>query len=133
MKLTLKQISAIIEILSSIHVDNFKINYWIYRNTENLKSSYDFMMQNRNNIYSKYLEPDENGDIITIDEKTGNYKFNLKESSEESIKEFENKMNELFNLECDVDIYTINVDVLFEENIPLTPYQISKISCLLAE
>lgn len=132
MKTTIKNIANMIEILSSISIDNFKINYWIYRNTENFKSSYEFLVENRNTIYKEYLIPDEEGNIITID-KSGNYKFNLKETTPEFAKEFENKMNELFSLECEVDTYIIDIDTLIKENISLTPAQISYIGCLLSE
>lgn len=132
MKIVIKNIANMIEVLSSIPTNNFKINYWIYRNTENLKSSYNFLVENRSIIYEEYLIPDENGKIITIDE-SGNYKFNLKETTPEFAKEFENKMNELFSLECEVETYSIDVDTLIKENISLTPTQISYIGCLLSE
>ena len=133
MKLTLQHITTIIEVLSSITVDNFKINYWVSRNMRYLNDSYEFMVTQRNSIYKEFLVPDENGSIISIDKETGNYKFNLKETNEEFIKQFENKMNELFNLECDVDVYSIDVDTLIKENISLNPAQISYIGCLLSE
>ena len=132
MKTTIKNIANMIEVLSSISTNNFKINYWIYRNTENLKSSYNFLVENRSIIYEEYLIPDEEGNIITIEE-SGNYKFNLKETTPEFAKEFGNKMNELFSLECEVDIYSIDVNTLIKENISLTPAQISYIGCLLSE
>ena len=132
MKLTLKQITTIIDVLSSISVDNFKINYWISRNTRYLNDSYEFMVTQRDLIYKEYLHPDENGKVVSINE-SGYYKFNLKENNDEFTKQFENKMNELFNLECDVDVYTIDVETLIKENISLNPTQISCIGCLLSE
>lgn len=132
MKLTIKQISAIMEILSLITVDNFKINYWISRNMRYFEDSHNFMIDQRNKIYQDYLNPDEKGNVVNVDEN-GNYCFNLKETNDKFIKQFENKMNELFNLECKVDIYTIDVETLIKENISLTPTQISYIGCLLSE
>lgn len=130
-KLTLNKISNIVEILSSIIIDNFKINYWISRNMSNLEQSHEFMIEERNKIYERYLNRDDQGNYITVN--SNNLQFNLKETTKEFIKEFENKMNELFNLECEVDVYLIDVETLMEKNISLTPAQISCIRCLLSE
>lgn len=131
-KLTLNQISKVVEILSSITVDNFKINYWISRNLSNLEESHNFMIRERNKIYNDYLTKDEEGNYITVDEQ-GNLCFHLKEKTEKFVREFNNKINELFNLECEVDTYLIDVETLIEKNISLTPTQISCVRCLLSE
>ena len=130
-KLTLNKISNIVEILSSIIIDNFKVNYWISRNMSNLEQSHEFMIEERNKIYERYLNRDDKGNYIIVN--NNNLQFNLKETTKEFIKEFENKMNELFNLECEVDVYLIDVETVMEKNISLTPAQISCIRCLLSE
>lgn len=132
MKQTLVQISNMLEVLSSIQTENFKINYWISRNMRNLEDSYTFMCEQRNKIYQEYLMQDENGNYATPIEN-GSYKFNMKDESQESNKQFAKKMNELFNLECDVDVYLVDVDTLMEQNISLSPYQITCIQSLLIE
>lgn len=130
MKQTLVQISNMIEVLSSIQTENFKINYWISRNVRNLEDSYTFMCEQRNKIYQEFLKQDENGNFVTPIEN-GGYKFNIKNESQN--KNFAEKMNELFNLECDVDVYLMNVETLMEQNISLSPYQITCIQSLLLE
>lgn len=132
MKLTIRDIANMVKILSQVDTSSFKINYWASRNLRTLNDSYSFMLNERNKIYKKFLDPDESGNVLHIDEDN-QIVFHLKEKTDEYAQEFENTMNELFNLDCEIEPYLIDINILMESDIHLSPEQISAIEYLLAE
>ena len=140
MKVTLGKIADTISILDKIkqQTTNFKIGYWVMRNMKILSDSFNFFIENREKIYEKYCEKikteqDPKGTYFEID-IDGNVKFNIKKDTD--VKEFNNEMMELINMECtDIEPYLLDVETI-ENNtsdIKIRTDEIFTIDYLLSE
>lgn len=89
---------------------SFKISYWCMKNLKYIETDANFYIEERDNLFNKYLEKDEKGFILTQD-KNNNLVGKIKEGM---VEEFSNKMNELENMDCMVEPYELDVDYLLE-------------------
>ena len=131
MKITFNQVLNMYNTLTELKSKNFKISYWISRNIKILNEPYSFAIKERADIYEEYLELDENHRYFTIENDT--IKFNLKEKSAEYAEKFQERINELFNTDCEIEPYLIDINVLMESDLEITTEQIMTIDCLFKE
>ena len=83
-----------------------KLNFYLQKNKNTLVSLAQDIEQARISIIQTYGTPNENGETYTI--------------PEDKIAEASNELKDLFELEQEVNIYTVNIDVLNEDLILTT-------------
>lgn len=139
MKIELGKIANSIGVLDKINSQNpdFKVSYWIMRNIKILTESYNFFINSREEIYSKYcnkIKNDQypNGTYFKLSPE-GNVIFNLKEDVD--VENFNKEMQELMSMECDdIQPYILSLDSINNmSNIHIDKNDIFNIDYLLAE
>lgn len=133
MQLTLGKIVESITVLNKIKEQSldFKVSYWVMRNTKALSDSFNFFIDARENIYKKYCDV-INGSYYEI--KDGNVKFNIKKDID--VKDFEREMDNLMRMECeDIEPYLLSIDAINNNtsNIKLSTDDMFIIDYLLSE
>ncbi len=130
MKLILNEIISVFDIFLNIKVDSFKINYWIFRNKNNLLPIYNFFIDEREKIYNKYLYLDSKDQFFNI--TNNEIDWNLKDKNQKA--EFESKLNELFTMEFEIEPFLIDLNILMNsDDIRLNMNQIILIKHFLNE
>lgn len=130
MKLILNEIISVFDIFLNIKVDSFKINYWIFRNKNNLLPIYNFFIDEREKIYNKYLYLDSKDQFFNI--TNNEIDWNLKDKNQKT--EFESKLNELFTMEFEIEPFLIDLNILMNsDDIRLNMNQIILIKHFLNE
>lgn len=139
MKIELGKIANSIGVLDKINSQNpdFKVSYWIMRNIKILTESYNFFINSREEIYSKYCNKIKNdhypnGTYFKLSPE-GNVIFNLKEDVD--VENFNKEMQELMSMECDdIQPYILSLDSINNmSNIHIDKDDIFTIDYLLAE
>ena len=129
-KLILNEIISVFDIFLNIKVDSFKINYWIFRNKNNLLPIYNFFIDEREKIYNKYLYLDSKDQFFNI--TNNEIDWNLKDKNQKA--EFESKLNELFTMEFEIEPFLIDLNILMNsDDIRLNMNQIILIKHFLNE
>ena len=131
MTLTFNQVLNAYNTLTELKNKNFKISYWISRNIKILNEPYTFALQERANIYEEFLDLDENGQYFEITDN--NIHFNLKEKTVEYANKFQDRINELFSTDCEIEPYVIDVNVLMDADLESTAEQIMTIDFLFVD
>lgn len=139
MKIELGKIASSIGVLNKINIQNpdFKVSYWIMRNIKILSESYNFFINSREEVYSKYCDK-----IISDQYPDGSYfnnnsegfiTFNLKENVD--VKDFNKEMHELLSMECDdIQPYILSMDSINNmSNVHIDKDDIFAIDYLLSE
>ena len=130
MKLILNEIISVFDIFLNIKVDSFKINYWIFRNKNNLLPIHNFFIDEREKIYNKYLYLDSKDQFFNI--TNNEIDWNLKDKNQKA--EFESKLNELFTMEFEIEPFLIDLNILMNsDDIRLNMNQIILIKHFLNE
>ena len=111
MKLTNNEIYTKAQELMTVFNDKeqklpIKLNFYLQKNKNTLISLAQDIEQARISIIQTYGTPNEDGETYTI--------------PEDKIAEASNELKDLFELEQEVNIYTVNIDVLNEDLILTT-------------
>jgi aspartokinase len=111
MKLTNNEIYTKAQELVTVFNDKeqklpIKLNFYLQKNKNTLVSLAQDIEQARISIIQTYGTPNEDGETYTI--------------PEDKITEASNELKDLFALEQEVNIYTVNIDVLNEDLILTT-------------
>lgn len=139
MNITLGKVVESVSVLEKIknqNPDNFKVKYWIVRNLKILADSYNFFVQSREEIYSKYCHKKQSktypqGSYFDISAE-GTVLFHLKSNID--VSTFNCEMNELYNLPCDdIQPYVLNIETFDNLHINIEVDDISAIDYLLSE
>lgn len=120
MKITMSKIADSFTVLYNINNREnigFKIKYWAMRNIKILAESYNFYIEQREELYEKYCCKSKGNSnhlaesYFIIDPHTNNIVFNIK--NEYTATEFTEKINELCSMECEnITPYILKADII---------------------
>lgn len=85
-----------------------KLSYSLSKLVKTLESEFKILSEKRNKLIDKYAEKDDKNKFITIIEQ-GKQRVKIKE---ESMEECNNKLQELFNIEVEINFEPISIDLL---------------------
>lgn len=91
-----------------------KISYNISKLVANLVSEYNIFEENRMKLIQRYAKKDDKGEVITDSN-------NVVEIENNNIKDFNNEINELLNIEIDIKFKKISVSELSKSNVNIPP------------
>lgn len=107
-----------------------QVAWWVSKNIKLISYHYGFFISERNKLYTKYCEPDENNSYTK--EIAGQILFNIKDGFQEV---FINKMNELMNFEVELEPYLLDVDEVMNKypDIQIEPKYFNRLGYLIKE
>ena len=132
MKITLSKLSDAYNSLSKLAQEQLpiKLSYAINKNMRFFESDTSFYKNKMYELYRTYFKTDDNGNFISeeIDSNTASYQI-----KDGKAQELTQKIRELNDTVADVEIYSIDLELLMSSNITVEANVFNNIDFLIIE